>query len=144
MILERQNKVLTGNQLTLIKLINKLEEIKKNAEEDCIVVFSFGCFSPCGLRSWRGIYEELAISFARREDVMLINFIKELKEAIGKKFEGYKGGEYIMSESTPLWADNYGKVTNEAVIGAKPLRNKDAKLYSKVVLLTEHKDPYDN
>lgn len=143
MMLERRNKVLTGNQLTLIKLINKLEEIKKNAEEDCVVVFSFGCFSPCGLRSWRGIYEELAIGVAQHKPIMLINFIKELKEAIGKKFEGYRGGEYIMSELTPLWADNYGKVTNEAVIGVKPLRNKDAKLYSKVVLLTKLKDPYD-
>lgn len=43
-------------------------------------------------------------------------FLKMLKETVGKEFTGYKGGEFTMDENTPIWVANYGNSGNTAVI----------------------------
>jgi hypothetical protein len=32
-------------------------------------------------------------------------------------FTGYKGGDYVMDESTPVWADDYGRCTYRVPTG---------------------------
>ena len=58
--------------------------------------------------SYRGYYSDLA--FELGEDPMLREeAIDMCRSAMGKVFEGYKGGDYLMGENTPLWLANYGQ-----------------------------------
>jgi hypothetical protein len=66
--------------------------------------------------SWRGIYAELAIGFSSEGNIKVIDFYNMLKEAIGKEFTGYKGGEFIMGKATPVWVANYGNSGNTALL----------------------------
>ena len=43
-------------------------------------------------------------------------FLKMLKECIGKEFYGYKGGTFRMNKHTPVWVANYGRSGSTAVI----------------------------
>ena len=47
----------------------------------------------------------------------LADLIKQLKEAVGKVYTGYKGGDYTMTEDTPLWVANYGETGSTAITG---------------------------
>lgn len=62
------------------------------------------------LDSWRGVYSELTLNPANNYKPKLLgDFIVDLKASIrGKKFYGYKGGEYYMNIDTPVWADPSG------------------------------------
>lgn len=44
-------------------------------------------------------------------------FLEMLKEAVGKTYEGYKGGDFEMTEDTPMWVANYRYADNTGVMG---------------------------
>lgn len=90
--------------LTLGQLITALE--KQPPQNN--VRFDFCGFVPTTLDSWRGRYQDLAVGFDANTSKTVEQFLAECKEAIGKQFIGYKGGEYIMRESTPVYVELYG------------------------------------
>ena len=57
------------------------------------------------LDSYRGYYDELSIDYSEEETgIKLVkDFLEECKSAVGKEFTGWKGGKYLMNESTPIW-----------------------------------------
>jgi hypothetical protein len=125
---ERRQKFLSSDQLSLGALIAKLETIVENQKtygdnkDDPRVYYDFGDDRfPTRFDSWRGIYRELALdcdSEKCSEDlpIPVSDFLELCRETIGKSFEGYKGGEYIMDEETPIWIANYGDCGNTALI----------------------------
>ena len=56
--------------------------------------------------SYRGYYSDLA--FEQSEVRTVDEILKEVEGCLGKEFTGYKGGEYTMDESTPVWIAEYG------------------------------------
>ena len=56
--------------------------------------------------SYRGDYSQLA--FAPFENVTVGKMLEEAEYALGKTYEGYKGGEFVMSEYTDVFIANYG------------------------------------
>lgn len=56
--------------------------------------------------SYRGYYDELA--FEPVEDTTVGEMLEAAKSALGKTFEGYKGGDYVMGEYTTVWLAWYG------------------------------------
>lgn len=93
-----------SNQLSLGELILKLEAVQDKNKK---IVLDFGKH-PTGLDSWRGIYAELAINFDDASQLTAQEFFDLCKEAVGKEYEGYKGGEFVMHRQTPIWVANYG------------------------------------
>lgn len=61
--------------------------------------------------SYRGSYDELAFEPVKNTTVgeMLVH----ARSALGKTFEGYKGGDYTMSEYTPCWIAEYGCTSDD-------------------------------
>ena len=115
---QRAEEMKTSEQLTLGELILLFENIEKTNE----VRFDFGYFCPGSLISWRGSYCELAIEYDEREnDTTVEIFSAKLKSAIGKTFCGYKGGDFMMGKTTPVWAANYGDANCTAVVGVRQL-----------------------
>ena len=100
--------------ITLGKLIDELEKANKNLHPQ----IGFGDIMVEGLDSWRGDYGELALSygFFNYDDPMTVGKLLSLcLDAVGKSFEGYKGGDYTMCLETNVWVDNYGKYSETAI-----------------------------
>lgn len=57
--------------------------------------------------SYRGYYSDLA--FERAEGVRpAAELLADCKDAMGKVFEGWKGGDFVMGSLTPLWIAECG------------------------------------
>jgi hypothetical protein len=100
--------------MKLGELIAALE--RKN--QDMEVRFEFARMFPTTIKSWRGDYSQLAIGYAdtAKEEVTVGDLLKKLKEADGKTYDGYKGGNYLMSANTFVWVDNWGKFTETGIL----------------------------
>lgn len=59
------------------------------------------------LDSYRGYYRDLAFEPVTTQR-SVENLLAECQLSMGKVFKGYKGGDYLMGENTPLWVANYG------------------------------------
>lgn len=109
--------VLRENVWTVNDLLSSLEE----AHDDDTINFDFCSARPTGLISWRGDYQQLAITYCMGydDDVLHVGDLRSrLKLAkSGHVFEGYKGGMYRMKGSTSLWVDNYGEYHTTGVVG---------------------------
>lgn len=115
----RANTLANSDQLTLGELILKLEPIVKNQKDgdEATVRYDFEYLFPTSIDSWRGSYDELALNFETQgEEMKVSEFLKMLKECIGKTFTGYKGGDFTMHKGTPIWVANYSHSGNTAVI----------------------------
>lgn len=111
---QRQEHLKASPQLTLGELILKLEAIADKTKQ---VHFAFEYAHPTQLDSWRGSYDELALGFSLEGQAPTVAaLLEELKSAIGKTFEGYKGGQYVMGKNTPVWVANYGNTGNTGIV----------------------------
>jgi len=123
----RSDSLKNSPQLLLGEMIAKLEAmpLKKESGEDKTVRFSFEYLFPTGLTSWRGSYDELSLEFTssdfndKEKPPTAEAFLKMLKEALGKTYTGYKGGDFVMGKSTPIWVANYGNSGNTGVVGLR-------------------------
>lgn len=59
-------------------------------------------YSPSGTSCYRGSYDELAINYST-DEIQVGQFCSMLKDTLSKTYIGYKGGEYKMRATTPLW-----------------------------------------
>lgn len=92
--------------------IKALEALPRTAE----VVFDDGEYVG-RLISWRGVYAQLSLPDAR-QPLTVADLLADAQAAIGGTFTGYKGGDYVMSASTPVWADDYGTCPGRIPTGA--------------------------
>ena len=113
--------------MTLGGLIYEL----RRADSDDQVEFDFCQFVPDGFRSYRGCYEDLAIGWQVWAELTVKDFLAACSNAVGKTMQGYKGGEYKITQDTPLWVANMGEVSRTIVKAVD--RSEDGTL----VLVTE-------
>lgn len=105
-----------SSQMTLGELIKILESL---ADEPNPRVCGLG-----RLHSYRGYYCDLA--FEPREvgeggeqgerGERAVDLLSRCKDAMGKVFQGYKGGDYLMGETTPLWVSVYGEASGQRLM----------------------------
>lgn len=94
---------------TLGALIDALRFGPKDAD----VQFDFCYLSPTDVASYRGYYDHLALGWTDKHEgpghwPKASALLANLEAAIGKTFEGWKGGSYRMGRDTPLWVANAG------------------------------------
>ncbi len=77
-----------------------IERLKKEPKEN-VIRKGFG-----RAMSYRGDYSQLA--FDPCENVTVASMLEEAESALGKTFEGYKGGDFVMNEYTDVYIANYG------------------------------------
>ena len=83
--------------MTLGELIERLEK------EDPTKVILNGFGEPM---SYRGYYDELA--FEPMRNVTIGSMLMYARSAVGRTFEGYKGGDFKMKTYTDVWLAVYG------------------------------------
>lgn len=86
----------SNTQLTLGKAIETLKAMDNDTK-----IVGLG-----ELMSYRGYYCDLA--FEPGKDMTAGELLEECQNAMGRVFQGYKGGDYLMGETTPLWVAEYG------------------------------------
>lgn len=69
--------------------------------------------------SYRGYYEDLALE-PTDFPIKVSLLIEQLEAVLDTELTGYKGGEFLMTEDTPVWVSNYG-TTGEALIFIDPV-----------------------
>ena len=96
-----------------------------------VVAFDVGGHpSQCG--SYRGDYAALGIS-ARPEQTMVRQLLGTLRRVNGKRFDGYKGGSYLMHRETRLYVATWGTTEgSRRIVGVRWERDTQT-----VVLTTE-------
>jgi len=70
------------------------------------------------LISWRGAYEDTTFdghpgSYSVRE------LSAYLKSRVGETMQGYKGGDFVISEQKPVFADGYGECDGWMVVAVE-------------------------
>ena len=81
------------------------------------VVFDFCGHRPGSLDSYRGYYDHLAFDPNGNETETVEQLLARLDEANGEVYEGYKGGDFLMGDDTPMWVAEYGTSGNTCVTG---------------------------
>ncbi len=97
--------------MTLGEIIDTL----KRKDPDTEVYFDFVYFRPEGIHSYRGDYSQLAIGYGRA-DITVGQLLKLCEDADGATFTGYKGGEFEMGRSTPVWVANHNETGSTAIV----------------------------
>lgn len=93
--------------LTLGELIAELERLPEKA----VIELDFGGAVPTTLDSYRGYYDQLALGYTGEYGATtptVGSLLAELKSAVGKTFQGWKGGDYVMTEKTNIFIANPG------------------------------------
>lgn len=120
--------------------LGEVIQLLKRFEPDCRIAIyeplrmSLDCnlswLCPSGCGSYRGYYEHLAIHYVVKTDRVELPTATEvlaiLEPAIGAIFNGWKSGEYVMNESTPVWEIALVDISKFAgpyaeLIGEKPI-----------------------
>ena len=89
-----------GISLSFGELIARLE---KENQDNPGKFLRFGFRNP---HSYRGFYEGIAFEPANK--ISVEEMLASAKDALGKTFQGWKGGDYIMGEHTPVYIGEYG------------------------------------
>lgn len=130
---QRAEELKKSPQLLLGEMILKLEAI---SNKELPLFIDLMDKRPMGIDSWRGSYDELSItteSFGNyntdeveykseygdsykqksigKENPTVAEWIDVLKEAVGKTFVGYKGGDFTMGKGTPVYLAEYGQAS---------------------------------
>lgn len=71
--------------------------------------------------SYRGFYDQLALGIGAPRTIA--DLLEAAQAAVNEEFEGYKGGTYTMSCSTPVWAAEWGEWPGEAIVGLMHLED---------------------
>ena len=108
---------------SLGRFIEALKKLPPEAE----LRYDFGYCYPTGFHSYRGDYSELALGFdasghgfTNSNDFPTVaEILKKAEDALGSEFTGWKGGDFTMYDTTPLWMDNYGDWSSTAIVGIK-------------------------
>lgn len=95
---QRWQQERAASQMTLGELIETLERLPLGDD-----ISGFGL--P---HSYRGYYRDLA--FEPDDEIQAVaDLLATCKtECMGRTFTGYKGGDFVMGERTPLWIAPYG------------------------------------
>ena len=107
--LDRQTR--SQYHLTLGQLIEVLESVGA----DTVVVFSDSGQHPKALMSYRGYYSDLCFD-ETTEPVTAKSLLTICEDALDEPFQGYKGGDFLMDASTPLWVSSYGSASSRAIV----------------------------
>ncbi len=102
-----------------MKLGNLIEELKKHPKDDPVTIPGGPVrLAPERVASYRGYYDQLAIGVSHGY-ATVGSLLQELEGAVGKTFQGYKGGDYTMDLETKVWLSNFGESSGSRITGVR-------------------------
>lgn len=101
---QQWQKERSETQMTLGKMISRLKEMPKDMQIQSIS-------NP---HSYRGYYSDLAFEPCSNT-VTVEKLLSDCYSSMGQVFEGYKGGDYMMGSTTPVWISHYGSCGSKII-----------------------------
>lgn len=98
--------------MTLGMLIARLEE----ANPEHSVYLDFARCAPTTFASYRGFYDEIAVGFSDNDSTTVAQLLARAQGALGQTFQGWKGGDYVMTDRTPVWVANDGNASGTKLV----------------------------
>lgn len=96
--------------------LGDLTDAVRNAPKGTIVMTDTG-ESVSNPHSYRGYYEQASIEPDSTGTSYTEHFSEELDTFIDNIAEGWKGGDFYMDSSTPVWVSSEGSVSGRALVG---------------------------
>jgi hypothetical protein len=94
--------------------LGKMIELLKGFDQDSVVLLPNG--KTLGIpMSYRGYYSDLAFTEIEKQKTVA-ELLAQAEAALGQTFEGYKGGDFVMAEDTPVWISEYGNSSGIALM----------------------------
>ena len=125
--INRQSKLKEAKEYNLGRFIKDLEKYRESLIE---IIFDDGS-SPVDFGSWRGVYNCLALEYDKNKNYAETIYRKAYNTN-NSIFVGYKGGDFIMDEDTPIYQANYGES------GVDIIKNgKEEYVYKKIIGIKE-------
>lgn len=114
------------NKYNLGQFISDLSKYPEDAE---VIIYPFYLY-PIDFDSYRGYYEDLALSYSTNPEHKLTagELLQKAKECINKNFSGYKGGSFQMDKNSIIWLANYGETTDILLSGIRDRYNDGSTL----------------
>lgn len=126
-----EREIRSGYHLTLGGLIQTLE----NVPPEILVSFDWNDQSPRSLESYRGYYSDLAFEWGNHP-ITAGQVLTLCRYVLGMTLTGYKGGEFLMDATTPLWASEYGERSGLAIVDITTLfAGHDARIDRDAIVL---------
>jgi len=92
-----------------IRILGEVILLLKDAPPSDTVKLDFTDHNPRRLGSYRGYYEDLSLEYGTENPPMTVEqLLKMFEGAVGKTYQGYKGGDFTMSAKTLIWVAPYG------------------------------------
>lgn len=98
--MNNSNKLNSAREYNLGIFIKELKELDQKKE----IILEEGVY-PEYLDSWRGSYCELALRYGE-DKITIKELLNKAKKVLNKTLTGYKGGDFIMDEKTPIHIAN--------------------------------------
>lgn len=139
-----QEREISGEEYSLGALISDLKKLNKDlqvqfdnqsfpeAHELCyaegtkyghylsIVKYDYNKTTSSVFNSWRGNYRLLSMQYSSNSQNITVGQLLEMSEFVNQKYLlGYKGGNYLMGLSTPIYVANSGCSQSIKLIGIK-------------------------
>lgn len=130
-LVDKMNAAASQERANYHLTLGSLVDFLKSADPTLSVIYDGGD-SPSEPQSYRGYYCDLSFP-PSSTPITVKELLAEAEASIGTTFEGYKGGDFTMSKSTPLWASHYGEASGIAIMDAKVIDDR-------VVLITKQID----
>lgn len=116
---EMDRRTRSNYHVTLGKALMFLAAIEAGGHGNIPVVFTglsdMEGKSPTNPHSYRGYYSDIALEPCN-SIVSVSDLYASLKHVCNKELTGYKGGEFIMGPTTPMWCANEGSSYGGAII----------------------------
>ncbi len=113
---EYQQNVHSETMFTLGNLIDELEKYPREYE---VLIEPFHLV-PLNFCSYRGYYYDLCLTYSTRDErlgerMTVGKLLDMAKEADGKEFYGYKGGDFLMTRKSAIWVSDGDYSTGMAI-----------------------------
>lgn len=119
-----KNKYKSGAEYNIGRLVEDLQKCDQEKQVRINCPDSTEYVYPCYYSSWRGSYCELGLTFSN-SSIKVMQFLEMTKSTIGETFTGYKGGDFLMDEYTPIHIAQEGN-------------SRFGHQYAKVIGIKEH------
>jgi len=98
-----------------IRTLGEVILLLRAAPPTDIVKLDFTDQNPHSLGSYRGYYEDLSLEYgtlygeeAGSSPITVKQLLEMFEQAVGKTYQGYKGGDFTMHTKTLVWVAPYG------------------------------------
>lgn len=100
--------------------LGRLKRLLDGYAPDAPIILSNGGYLDGDFDSYRGYYEDLAFDYSPieiRHVATVQNFLNLIQKALEQgEMEGYKGGDYVITEETLIWIAHYGTTQGAEMI----------------------------